>query len=419
MNLRSGLRSVTIFVWACAGFVVPYLLLFVAPVFFAGPTMSTEAPVPWLSPIAVDLHSVIDFGRLWLDGSSPYNGSNLYPPLSTLLFVFWAGIGFETAHIVLAVVTVAVLFTLLIGLALHHSKGRGISPLTALFLFTSVQSYGLLFELERGQFNLLATGVSLCGVWLFHARPRSRLLAYMLFSIGVQLKLNPAILGLLLIDNYRDTIGNLRRASGLALINVLLLFAFGPRLFTDFVQAFGQLAFKFSGPANHSIDSFSVFAAETLARHWTLPASFPAVAEALMLVILGGCLVSIVLLNRLDRRSGLDPYLLLACSIGALLIPPISYDYKLSIIVPAIALAALEFERTAAETHPGALGVAAFVVMVSAYTTTLYSFAFKPTVLDNNCPALFVMLACVTTLTALRSAARPAAPAAIVAAAVG
>lgn len=415
MILRRGLRSVTIFVWACAGFVVPYLLLFVAPVFFAGPTMSTEAPLPWLSPIAVDLHSVIDFGRLWLNGSSPYNGINLYPPLSTLLFAFWAGIGFETAHIVLAVATVALLFTLLIGQALHHSRGRGISPVTALFLFSSVQSYGLLFELERGQFNLLAMGASLGGVWLFHARPRWRLLAYALFSIGVQLKLYPAILALLLIDDYRDTSGNLRRASGLALVNVLLLFALGPRLFADFVAAFGQLAFQFSGPANHSINSFAVFAAETLARHWTVPASFPALAETLMLVIFGGCLVTIVVLNRRDQRSGLDPYLLLACSIGALLIPPISYDYKLSILVPAIALAALEFERTAAHTHPGAFGVGSFVVMVSAYSTTLYSFAFKPTVLDNNCPALFVMLACVTALAALRSAA----PTAIAAPAVG
>jgi hypothetical protein len=413
--VRRGLRSVTIFVWACAGFLVSYLLLFVTPVFFSGPAMSTEAPVPWLTPIAVDLRMAIDFGRLWLNGSSPYNGLNLYPPLSTLLFAFWSGVGFETAHITLAVTTVALLFTLLIGLSLHHSKGRGLSPLTALFLFSSVQSYGLLFELERGQFNVLAMGVSLCGVWLFHARPRWRLLAFALFSLGVQLKLYPAILVLLLIEDYRDTIGNLRRAAGLALVNVALMFAFGPRLFADFVAAFGQLAFQFSGPANHSIDSFSVFATETLSRHWTLPASFPAMAEAVMLVGFGGCLATIVWLNRRDRRPGLDPYLLLACTIGALLIPPISYDYKLSILVAPVALAALEFERTAADTHPGAIGLAAFVVMVSAYTTTLYSFAFKPTVLDNNCPALFVMLACVTALAALRSAE----PAANLAPAVG
>jgi hypothetical protein len=102
-----------------------------------------------------------------------------------------------------------------------------------------------------------------------------------------------------------------------------------------------------------------------------------------------------------------------------LLIPPISYDYKLSLLVAAVALAALEFERMAADSHPGAFGLAAFVLMVAAYTTTLYSFAFKPTMLDNNCPALFVMLACVTALTALRSAHGHAAPPQIVAAAVG
>jgi hypothetical protein len=407
-------------VWACIGFVVPYVLLFVAPVFFARPTMFTEPLVPWLNPIAVDLRAVIDIGQLWLDGLTPYNGNNLYPPISTLLFAVWAKIGFEAAHIVLVLATVTLLFTLMIGLALNHSHGRAISPLLALFLFSSLRSYGVLFEFERGQFNVLAMGVSLCGVWLFHARPRWKLLAYALFSIGIQLKLYPAILGLLLTHDYRDTAGNVRRAAWLGLINVLLLFAAGPRMFADFIFAVDHLAFTFSGgPANHSIDSFALFANDSLARHLTMPALFPAVAETVMMVFLVVCLAAIVMLNRRDKQFGLDPYLLLACTIAAMLIPPISYDYKLSILAPAIALAALEFERAAGHVHPGRLGLAAFVVMVAAYTTTLYSFGFKPTILDNNCPALLVMLACLTGLTALRSAARHGEPAVVVAAGVG
>ena len=417
---RGGLSSVKIFVSACVGFVVPYVLLFVAPVFFAGPTMLTEPPVPWLTPIAVDLRAVIDFGQLWLDGLTPYNGSNVYPPISILLFVFWAKIGFDAAYILLALVTVALLFTLTIGLALHHSRGGALSPLMALFLFSSLGSYGVLFEFERGQFNVMAMGLSLCGVWLFHARPRWKILAYALFSIGIQLKLYPAILGLLLTRDYRDTAGNVRRAAWLGVINILLLFAAGPQMFVDFVRAVDQLAFKFGGsPANLSIDSFALFANGALARHVTMPAWFPAVAGSVMLLFLLACLAIIFMLNRRDQQRGLDPYLLLACTIAAMLIPPISYDYKLSILAPAIALAALEFERGARHVHPGSLGLAAFVVMVAAYTTTLYSFGFKPTVLDNNCPALLVILACVTGLAVLRSAARHGDPAVVVADGVG
>ena len=99
------------------------------------------------------------------------------------------------------------------------------------------------------------------------------------------------------------------------------------------------------------------------------------------------------------------------CTIGAMVIPSVSFDYKLSILVAPTALAVLEFERWAGlPAHPRRAGIAALVLMIGAYATTLFSFELKPALLDNNCVALFVMLGCVTAMAAMRSIARTTSP---------
>ncbi len=181
-------------------------------------------------------------------------------------------------------------------------------------------------------------GVSLCGVWLFHARPRWRLLSYALFSVGVQLKIYPAILRLAADRRLPRHDRQPAARCGAGTRQLPAVVCLRPAPLCRWLHAFGQLAFQFSGPANHSIDSFSVFAAETLARHWSLPESFPAVVRALMLASLGVSLVTVLLLNR--RQQALWARSIPATGVQhrRLADPPISYDYKLSLLVPAVAL---------------------------------------------------------------------------------
>lgn len=226
-------------------------------------------------------------------------------------------------------------------------------------------------------------------------------------------KLHPAILGLLLTHDYRDMKGNMRRAGSLAAVNFLLLLAVGPQRFLEFMSSIGAVAAGFSGlTINHSIDSFVTYASVTLGRHVAVPALASQIIEWGMTLSWLGCLGAIFGLNYRDRQSGLDPYLLLACTIGAMVIPSVSFDYKLSILVAPAALAVIEFERWAAfPSHPRHAGIAALVLMVGAYTTTLFSFELKPALLQNNCLALFVMLGCVTAMAVMRSNVKAASPA--------
>jgi hypothetical protein len=359
--------------------------------------------LPTLTPIAADLHTMMEWGRDWLDPNVPYHG---YPPLSNMFFAALYPLPFNVTYAIFAAMAIGTLLVLL-AMSLHRQQDGRIPPLLALFVITGLSSYGLQFELERGQFNLLAFGLSVGGVWLFHAKPRWTLLAYALFCAGVQLKLYPAILILLLTRDYRDFKGNLRRAAGLAAANFLLLLALGLDRFSEFVTAVQVLATGFGGSAiNHSIYSFARVAVATLSPYVALPAyTLPTLQWTLTLAMLASLAV-IVWLNYRDRRSGYDPYLLLACTIGAMVIPSVSFDYKLSILIAPTALAVVEFEqRAVAPSHPRTAGIAALVLLIAAYTTTLFSFYLKPTALDNNCPALFVMLGCVTALAWMRSTA--------------
>lgn len=407
------LKSVTplseraIFLWGCLGFILPYLAWFIVPTFFSRHVMFDPAAVPTIDPIAADLHTMMDWGRDWRDPGVAYHG---YPPLSNVFFAVMYQLPFTVTYAVFTATTLALFLLLLLGLPLHYTRARRVPPLLALFLITGLFSYGLQLEIERGQFNVLAFGLSTCGVWLFHAKPRWTILAYALFCAGIQLKLYPAILGLLLTHDYRDMKGNLRRALGLAAVNIFLLFAVGPQRFLEFMSAIGAVASGFTGlTINHSIDSFVTYASATLARFITLPAYAPMIAEWALMLSWLACLGAIFGLNYRDRRSGLDPYLLLACTIGAMVIPSVSFDYKLSILVAPTALAVIEFEQWAVSpSHPRRAGIAALWLMIAAYATTLFSFELKPALLDNNCLALFVMLGCVTAMAAMRSAVRAA-----------
>lgn len=399
-----------IFLYGCLGFVVPYLGLFVIPTFFGHEWMFRPEPLPTFSPVGGDLRQLLSWGP---DGRYPAGmPSHGYPPLSNVFLAVMHRLPFSVAYAVLTATTLA-LFLLLLGLPLHHARARHVPPLVAMFLITGLLSYGLQFEIERGQFNVLAFGLSAGGVWLFHAKPRWRMLAYALFCAGIQLKLYPAILGLLLIADYRDWKGTLRRAGGLAAVNVLLLFSLGPGRLVEFVSALNYVAYGqgFSGwSINHSIDSFVTFVITTLSRHLVLPAYASAVAEWTLLLSWFACISAILGLNYRDRQSGLDPYLLLACAISALVIPPISSDYKLSLLVAPTAMAVVEFERYAGSpSHPRRPGIAALVMMIAAYATTLFPYSLKPTLLDNNCLALLVMLGCVTAMAAIRSTVRASA----------
>jgi hypothetical protein len=403
-------------VWVLLGFSISYLLFFIGPVFLSTNIMQFPHYVPAAEHIGIDLKQTLSFSEYWVAADRMrYVRSNNYPPLASLLFTPLLGLKFPLAYKILtlsSVLSFAFITWLLPKWLKPETKP---SSLPAVFCVTGLVSYGFQFELERGQFDVIAILPAFVAIWIFHRHNANRWIAYLLLSLSVQLKLYPLIFCVMLIDDWRDWRNNARRLLLFTLGNLLFLFAFGAGVFTDFLNATtAHILDPYIWIGNHSIRSAVTLGLRFADRHgWIWLDPYSGIIQILLLACVLGCILLIVLQAYRKRSTGLNPYLLLACTLGALLILPYSHDYRLSILA---APAVLFFLGETADREMGSpftrvLRGSLILIASFAYSSTLFSFLQKPFVLANNFPALCVLLMVVTILAVMPNP-RPQEPAA-------
>jgi hypothetical protein len=399
-------------VWIMAGFLVVYLFFFLQPVFL-NPEQAMfyfNRFLPDKRPIGLDIRAVMDFIRNWLAaGQSPYaDGFIAYPPLSLILFSPLLLIDYPGYYYFITAATLV--FFLISTLLIPLIRAGGVNKYLPVILFVpGLFSYGFQFELERGQSNIIAFSLCLIAVHLFHLHQKHRLPAYLLFTLGVQIKIYPAILILLFVENWRDWKGNLKRIAGILSANAALLFISGPRVFVEFLQAVrGQQAYGPTWNGNHSLNGFvnhlafdglGLFGPEAVVF---FQENFRLV-ELGFLAVIGLCLSGVFFRLQSQASAGLDPALLVLCTICGLVIPSISNDYKLPILIAPMALFWSSLSRPV-----GGVGkkISYGLLMLTtslAYWSTQYPFVVKPYFLTRNFPALFVLLLAVTLISFMSS----------------
>jgi hypothetical protein len=389
--------------WVLVGVGLAYLLFFIRPTFFSAQEMPFFKYLPATNPIGIDLTQVLNYSRTWwVDKSSPFIGNNLYPPLASLLFIPLIFLNPGNAYFLITCLSLLGYLIITLVLPLKSGQTRQITPVLLLVFVTGLLSYGLQFELERGQFNLIAMTLCLLSVWLFHAHPKLRALAYVLFSLAVQLKVYPAIFIVMLISDWHAWKDNIRRLLVLGVVNVAALFVMGIGVFRDFLKAItSQSLNPASWTGNHSINSFVELIAQIASSAgWN---GLKQNQRAIQIVLLGLVLLLIgLIMLRLfkQNRPGLNPYLLLACSLGALMIPPVSHDYTLSFLAAPVALLLTDRDIWKPPVEPGQQlsKIMLLTIFSAAYASTLFSYTNKPLLANNNFPALFLMLVLVTLL---------------------
>ncbi len=275
-----------------------------------------------------------------------------------------------------------------------------------LTLVTGLFSYGFQFELKQGQWNLIAFLFSVAAIYLFHQQPKYRWAAYLLFSISVQLKLFPAIFVFTLIDDFTDWKNNAKRIIGLGILNILALFIFG---FNPILATIGSLSrtdFFRGSPNNLSLASFILFfltIKDLLPRGslvlWLLRNNW--LLQLLFLALFGFCLLSIFFQAHKRKAVGFNPYIFLACIVGACIIPSISYNYKLSMLPASIAISVPEILLNEEGKNRPLIILLAFIFSI-AYSSMLYSYINKPEILQNNFPALMLILIICTILSCIK-----------------
>lgn len=390
--------------WILLGFLISYLFFFVRPIFLTSQFMQFPEYVPAKGFIGEDLLQMLSYSESWLIAKqTPYIDRNLYPPLASVLFTPLLGMEFSTAYKIVTIVNVFLYIMMTLVLPLQISKARQISPVLILIFITGLFSYGFQFELQRGQFNVMAMAACFTAIWIFHSHKNHRYLAYILFTISIQLKVFPAIFIVMFVSDWHDWKQNIKRFVGLGAVNFALLFILGPSVFVDFLRAIKAQSVNPSiWNGNHSIRSFVTSVSNTASEHgWTWVNDHSGWVQFALLVIIAVCIFLIMIQAHRQKQNGVNSHLLLVCTIGALLIPPVSHDYKLSILAAPVAILFSDmssFSEGVIRSRRHIIIMILVFTLSAAYSTTLFSYTNKPLMLANNLPALFTMLLATTCL---------------------
>ena len=408
LNFRFGtifkhILDLPTIVWISVAFLVVNFFFFMKPMFLNSKLQMDYFShyIPNTSLIGADIRTIMTSIESWLvSGHSPYeNGLLAYPPLVLVLFSPLILIGFP-AYFKLLIYATLVSY-IVVGIIIPSFQNKNNQNSIVYFVFTmGIISYGLQFELERGQFNLIAFAICYVAIYLFHSYPKFRIFAYILFSISVQLKIFTGIFILLFIDKWLNWKANVRRIIGIGLFNFLLLFVLGVDAFNNFLTSISINQFDLTPWNGISIQSFvfrlsrtgyGVFSEDIM----MFAANNPELLKLLLLIFYGIFFSMQIFYSIKQSQRGFDPYLFVTCTIGALIIPTISNDYKLPLLIGpmAILLSSLSIQGSFKKRI---ISIILIITMSSAFWSTLYPFEIKPEIMHNNLLVLFVILISIT-----------------------
>jgi len=401
--------NLPVVIWVLIGFLACYLLFFIFPIFL-NDTLRMKYFFNYLPdrfPIGNDLRAVLGLANDWFsEGKSPFE-IQFYPPFT---YVFLAPLllvsNYPALFVSFTLFSVASYFILTFILPI---KMIGIKNLSIILLFflTGLASYGFQFELERGQYNIFTFLLCLLAIYIFHYHKKHRIIAYLLFSISIQLKIYPAIFIVMFVDDWRDWKTVIRRFAGIGVFNFLLLFIMGGKMFLEFVNAVvTQIATPGWGwNGNHSIKAFAgllandglgVVPPNTLATFQGNPGPLSTLLLLLFLI----AFVSAIVIFHLRHQPGIDMYLLITCMVGALIIP-VSNDYTLSILTAPMALL-LGNLPDVKNVRYKLTSILLILGIAISYSSLLIPFKYKPYFLTNAFPPLFLILIFATILNVLQ-----------------
>jgi hypothetical protein len=313
--------------WLFSGMIVGYLVFVGRVMFSANNVMVFDEYVPKLTPIGTDLRITLEHAAMLWTTRAPYYPEVPipYPPLGLLILRPLAALPFYFAYRLVALGTVAA-FLFLIVAAGRLVRRPASSPELWLIAAVGLISYPVQFELERGQWNVVATALAVAAVWLFQSPNDSRWHrtgAYVLMVAAVHLKIFPAVFAIGFWRREWPWRRNVLHLAGVAGMTALALAALGPdllRAFLSIVIPYSQRPYVWFG--NHSIAAFAELT------------GMPAWPSAAFLVALA--LSAFIRLVR--RQDGADPLVLASVTLATLLLPSTSHDYKLSLLPFAMAL---------------------------------------------------------------------------------
>ena len=356
---------------------------------------------PYIKPIGSDFRIGMFYpAMVLLEGLSPYEHYNLiYPPFAAVFSIPFRLFDVKTAYLVQVILLyIANIITIYIAArsavaGLDPEKEKNISnpSLSVVFLslvFLTLTSYGFLFSVERGNFDIYAQFFSVLGLWLLVKKPvggsgKHRIwLQVVFFSLAAHLKIYPAILFLLILWRH-----GWKSLLPLFIVNLVLLLSTGPIYAWQFIQTivhYTQEPFIWIG--NHSGASFGDFAHSYLAARlgFTIPTL---IFTALPLLVWA---VGAFALWRRERTPA-NALLFFCLSVPVMnLVPTVSHDYKLVILSAPLTIVLYWLVKSYSDTGKSIeLAKMASFLLLTLFLTRLNS--ITPPVLKNKYPFILIM----------------------------
>ncbi len=396
-----GLYRLPSIFWVALGLLPPFIPFLVSKIFF-DPNLRIKYPegyLPKLAPIGNDIILTMDAIQMWLQNNQ--TNQFVFTPVANLVFTPLLLLGYPKYFYVITVATLAsyLVMSLLAILMSNEKRHAAIIFIAAISIF----SYGLQFELERGQSHTIALMLVLLSLYIFHRHKEFRWFAYILFSISIQLKFYPALFVILFVDNWQDWKTNLKRFASLGTANFLLLFLLG---FSYFQAFYNHMLFSVEDAeisvGNHSVKSFTTYLSYSgiglfeggtvvwIREHIDL------ISILLYLYFLACFLIILVNAYR-KNEPGIQFDLLLACVVGSLVLPTVNHDYTLPLLTIPFALSISNW-HTQHYPWPKFLTIIFTMAASFIYSISLFPINYKPDYLKNSLPIIFVILTIVTVL---------------------
>ena len=394
-----------------SGLVIAYIFLFLFPMFLnqEHSIQYFNRYLPEITPIGRDLTGANASIKGWLSGQSLYDNQNLYyPPFYAFMFAPFLLLSYPANYYLITFLTFISMIALFFLIPSLAKKMKLESSLLIFFFFTAIFSYGMQFEVERGQFNTIAFTMAILAIYIYHYHNSLRYYAYLLFSISIQIKIFPIVLILMFIKDWRDWKNNILRFFGLGIFNLAFLFSMGWQTLLDFTKALPVLLGAiWSRPYNHSIKSFIHGLANS--EYGTLPPAAGSwirenlsLVEYILLAYYFICLLTVLSKAYKNKEQSINFNLLLICTIGLMILPSSSVDYKLPLLAFPIAMIA-SARQEQLQGYKRILEIGLFIFISFAYSVTLFPFIYKPDFLANNFPLLLGILTAVTILNFLET----------------
>jgi hypothetical protein len=400
-RIKDRLLKLPLLTWVLLGFFITFLAFFIVPIFFdTSQRMQFDHYLPAVLPIGTDFRKTVSSSFAWIH--SQVVSDIVYPASTLIFFLPFTLLDYETGYKILALITLLCYVLMTLNLPQRINRQMDVSALSMLIFITGLVSYGLQFELERGQFNVIALTFCLGAIYIFHNHPNRRWLAYLFFTISVQLKLYPAIFVFTLIEDWSDWKGNLKRIVGLGILNLAALFIFGLDLILAAISSMGKYQADLPGRV-YSLSTLS-FSMRILSLGFLSHAPFFLWLQAnswlvqfVLFAFFAVCFLIILRQAYKKNTKSFEPCVFFACTVGACIIPGLSFDYKLSLL-PASVILLIPVLGYFEQGENKFLIIFLTLLFSIAYSSTLYPYTSKPEDLRYNFPALFVLLIICTVL---------------------